>query len=118
MPQRKKSDQDGRQWWVSAWMPALDGYDLILSPELTSVPNRREVVLKKPLPGDDAVVTAVQLLTELRIRSAFARGGDVAERDPQMRPTRVDAATTSLNVFRTAPNRTTPERVPTDSSVG
>ena len=76
MPQRKKSDQDGRQWWVSAWIPALDGYDLILSPELISVPNRREVVLKKPLPGDDAVVTAVQLLTELRIRSAFARAGE------------------------------------------
>ena len=109
VPPRKKDDRDaGRQWWVSAWMPIADGYESLLSPDLLIVPHRREVMLKKPLAYEDAVVAAIQLLAELRIRAALTRTTDAPERIAGF-----GTPATSPNVFRVAPNRA--ERGPADA---
>lgn len=115
VPPRKREDRDaGRCWWVSAWMPIADGYESLLSPELLPVPHRREVMLKKPLAYEDAVVAAVQLFAELRVRSAFLATTNPLESEttrPTISPSH--AVATSPNIFRTAPNR--PERESADS---
>jgi len=101
VPPRKKDDRDaGRHWWVSAWMPVADGFDSLLSPDLITVSHRREVMIKKPLACEDAVISAIQLLAELRVRAALNR-----VRIAEVAPSRPDKPATSPNVFRTAPNR-------------
>lgn len=101
VPPRKKDDRDaGRHWWVSAWMPVADGFDSLLSPDLITVSHRREVMIKKPLACEDAVISALQLLAELRVRAALSRGKTTEAVQP-----RPDKPATSPNVFRTAPNR-------------
>ena len=110
VPPRKREDRDaGRCWWVSAWMPITDGYESLLSPDLLTVPHRREVMLKNPLAYEDAVVAAVQLFAKLRLRSAFSAGAKSPDADADRPFFAANAASaTSPNVFRTAPNR--PER--------
>ncbi len=101
VPPRKKDDRDaGRHWWVSAWMPFADGFDSLLSPDLITVSHRREVMVRKPMTCEDAVISALQLFVELRIRAALSRSKPV---DTPM-PTYGKPAT-SPNVFCTAPNR-------------
>lgn len=116
VPPRKREDRDaGRCWWVSAWMPITDGYDSLLSPDLIPVPHRREVMLKKPLAYEDAVVAAVQLFAELRVRSAFLDTLKFVEPDLARPVYSVSTSSASSpNVFRTAPNR--PERESIESS--
>jgi hypothetical protein len=114
VPPRRRDDRDaGRCWWVSAWMPITDGYDALVTPDLLPIPHRREVMLKKPLAYEDAVIAAVQLFAELRARSAFQDGvkGSVAEQTGSTFSAGVTVAT-SPNIFRTAPNR--PEREPAE----
>ena len=105
VPPRNKGDRDaGRHWWVSAWMPVADGFDSLLSPDLITVSHRREVMLKKPFVCEDAVISALQLLVELRIRAALH---DTKTPEPRTEKpaTVVLTPATSPNVFRTAPNR-------------
>ncbi|MBC8139565.1 MAG: hypothetical protein H8F28_27105 [Fibrella sp.] len=116
VPPRKREDRDaGRCWWVSAWMPITDGYESLLSPELMPVPHRREVMLKNSLAYEDAVVAAVQLFAELRMRSAFLNAVKPIEPD-MTRPVfpATVVATTSPNIFSTAPNR--PDREPAETN--
>ncbi len=110
IPPRKREDRDaGRCWWVSAWMPITDGYESLLSPDLLVVPHRREIMLKNPLAYEDAVVAAVQLFAELRVRAAFQQNARTPDPDSARLIFPANAASaTSPNVFRTAPNR--PER--------
>ena len=88
-------------------MPVGDGFDSLLSPDLITVPHRREVMLKKPLAAGDAAVAALQLLTELRVRAALAQNGAAAEVPAEVPAVRSVSPTpaTSANIYALAPNR-------------
>lgn len=105
-PRRREDREAGRCWWVSAWMPITDGYDALITPDLLPIPHRREVMLKKPLAYEEAVIAAVQLFAELRTRSAFqeaTKGTDIERGSPLL--SAGATVSTSPNRFRTAPNR-------------
>jgi hypothetical protein len=76
VPSRKN---DGRDWWVTAWVPAAHeadgGATMTAAPEEAQNPRtqRREIALPAPMERDDAVIAAVQLLVEQRIRAAWRR---------------------------------------------
>jgi|GEM_PF-4907433 hypothetical protein len=72
---------DNRNWWVSAWMEVEDEWTLLLAPEDALIAGRREATMKRPLTREDAIIAALQILIEMRVRAAWRAAREAAPTD-------------------------------------
>ena len=78
IPSRK---EDGLDWWVSAWIEIVDEWTPLIAPEDAVFTRRREVTIQRPMTRDDALIAALQILMEMRVRAAWSSAADAHRRE-------------------------------------